>query len=288
MRTKFLFFSLLMVFCSSCMYNEKIQVGELVKEWNQKEILFPKEAVFTRFISDTVCTGIPRSKNKVVIFVDSAGCLSCKLQLTKWKRLMDEVDSLCPDSVPFLFFFESGNVRELQALLKRDNFAHPICLDTYGAFNALNHFPDQLMFQSFLLDSANRVKIIGNPIHNLSVKELYMQELVGVKSLSMVETMIQSDSAAYHYGNVGLGTPVKKMVVLRNTGHEVFHLKGITTSCDCLTAECDWKEIQPGGSASMTVQYTADSPGDFMRFLTIYGNVPAQSISLEFWGTAEP
>ena len=90
---------------------------------------------------------------------------------------MHEVDSLCDGNVPFVFFFQSKNVRELRNILRRDGFSYPICIDTEDSFNKLNRFPDVMTFQTFLVDSGNRVKVIGNPIHNLSVKELYLKEL---------------------------------------------------------------------------------------------------------------
>ena len=51
-----------------------------------------------------------------------------------------------------------------------------------------------------------------------------------------------------------------------------------------------WKlfgEIQPGESAVLTVKYKAEEPGDFWRTITIYGNIPDQSITLDFWGNCQ-
>lgn len=144
-----------------------------------------------------------------------------------------------------------------------------------------------MMFQTFLVDADNRVKVIGNPIHNLSVKELYLKELVGIEAISQHVTMIQADSAEYHYGVVGENMMVSRKIILKNTGKEVFHIKGITTSCDCMTAEYDWDEIPPGGKAAMTVEYKAEEPGDFWRTITIYGNIPSKSVTLDFWGTVK-
>ena len=154
----------------------------LVQEWNGKEIRFPSHPVFTRFVTDTVPYRIPKTDYKVVVFVDSVGCISCKLQLPKWKEFMHEVDSLCEGKVSFVFFFQSANVKELRYILRRDGFSLPVCIDADDSFNSLNHFPGEMMFQTFLVDSENRVKVIGNPIHNLSVKDLYLKELAGIKS----------------------------------------------------------------------------------------------------------
>lgn len=272
------------LFFFSCSNVKKKQVEILVNEWNNKEICFPAHPVFTRQLTDTVLYRIPKSDYKVVVFVDSVGCVSCKLQLSRWKEFMHEVDSLSDGAVPFVFFFQSKDLRELRYILKCDGFSHPVCIDTDDEFNRLNHFPGEMMFQTFLVDSENRVKVIGNPIHNLSVKELYLKELTGMKSNPLPVTTVHSDSVEYHYGTVGENQTESRKVVLHNTGKEVFRIKGVTTSCDCMTVEYGWDEIQPGESAVLTVKYKAEEPGDFWRTITIYGNTPDQSITLDFWG----
>lgn len=272
------------LFFFSCSNVKKKQVEILVNEWNNKEICFPAHPVFTRQLTDTVLYRIPKSDYKVVAFVDSVGCVSCKLQLSRWKEFMHEVDSLSDGAVPFVFFFQSKDLRELRYILKCDGFSHPVCIDTDDEFNRLNHFPGEMMFQTFLVDSENRVKVIGNPIHNLSVKDLYLKELAGIKSDPLPVTTVHSDSVEYHYGTVGENQTESKKVILHNTGKEVFRIKGVTTSCDCMTVEYGWDEIQPGESAVLTVKYKAEEPGDFWRTITIYGNIPDQSITLDFWG----
>jgi hypothetical protein len=92
----------------------------LVQEWQGKEIRFPKEITFTRFVTDTVDYQIPTSDYKVLIYVDSIGCTSCKLQLPKWRKLIARVDSLTGGTVPFLFFFQSKDDKELRYILRRD------------------------------------------------------------------------------------------------------------------------------------------------------------------------
>ena len=198
---------------------------------------------------------------------------------------MHEVDSLSGGNVPFVFFFQTKDVRELRYTLRRDSFLHPVCIDTEDSFYKLNRFPGEMMFQAFLVDSENRVKVIGNPIHNLSIKDLYLKEIAGIEAVSLPVTTLEADSAEYHYGVVGENMTASRKVILKNTGNEVFRIKGTTTSCDCMTAEYDWDEIPPGGKAAMTVKYKAEEPGDFWRTITIYGNVPGKSVTLDFWGT---
>ena len=81
--------------------------------------------------------------------------------------------------VSFLFVFHPKNKKEISFLLKRDRFLYPVFIDEKGDFDALNHFPSDVNFQTFLLDSQNKVLAIGNPVHNKKVRDLYLQIIAG-------------------------------------------------------------------------------------------------------------
>lgn len=284
---KFTTFIFLLLVTTSCQNSGRKQIEQLVEEWTNREILLPEKPVFTRLATDTVSYTIPPARHKIIVFVDSVGCISCKLQLPRWKTLINELDSLSDTTIPFLFFFQTKDVSELKYVFKRDDFSLPVCIDTEDKFYKLNRFPDNMMFQTFLVDADNRVRVIGNPIHNLSVKELYLNEIAGVRSNAWPVTVIQPDSTEYHYGEVNENETVDKRITLYNAGKEVFRIKGVTTSCNCMTVNYGWNEIKSGESAVMTVSYKAEESGDFWRTITIYGNVAKKSFTLDFYGSVK-
>ena len=271
---------------TSCKENKKEEVARLVQEWQGKEINFPKNITFTRFVTDTVDYQIPQSDYKVLIYVDSMGCTSCKLQLPKWKELIAYTDSATGGSIPFLFFFQSKDDKELRYILKRDNFNRPICLDRNNELDKLNRFPQNITFQTFLLDKDNRVVVIGNPIHNLAVKDLYLKQITGIQNKeTLTVTTLEPEKTEYDLGTVLNGTTKEQTVTIRNIGANIFKLKGFTTSCDCTEATCNWQELQPGENGIITVRYKAEQPGDFLRTVDIYGNISNKSLTLSFIGT---
>ena len=287
-RIYYLLYSTAAILLSSCQNPVQDHITQLVEEWQGKEVRFPENPVFTRQLKDTVDYRIPEAEYKVLVYVDSIGCTSCKLQLPKWKELIAYVDSVSGGQVPFLFFFQSKDNKELRYILKRDNFRLPVCVDSQNEFGKLNRFPSELMFQTFLLDKDNRVKVIGNPIHNLSVKELYLKEIAGIKETeALALTQLVPDQEEYDMGIVAENETKKQKVLLKNTGDVPFVIKGITTSCDCTTAEYDWKEIAPDEQKEMVVSYKAEQPGDFWRTVTVYGNIPGQSLTLSLVGRVE-
>ena len=243
---------------------------------------------FTRFVTEPVDYRIPDAEYKVLIYVDSTGCTSCKLQLPKWKELIAHVDSATNGNIPFIFVFQSKDDKELRYILKRDNFARPVCIDRDSRLDKLNQFPQDITFQTFLLDKDNKVKVIGNPVHNLAVRDLYLKQITGIQyQEALPKTTLETERAEYDLGTVREGTTKKQTVTVRNTGTSVFKLKGFTTSCDCTEAIADWKELQPGESGTITVSYEAEQPGDFYRTVERYGNIPNKSLMMSFIGTVE-
>lgn len=275
------------MFTFSCKDKTEERIESLVQEWQGKEIKFPDNPIFTQYVKDTVDYQIPASDYKVVMYVDSIGCVSCKLQLPRWKEFIDQVDSVCNKGVPFLFFFQPKDNQELRRILRIDNFSLPVCIDTEDRFNKLNHFPSEMMFQTFLLDKDNKVVVIGNPIHNLKVRDLYLQKIAGITVNELPETLLVTNQEEYDMGIVGKEETKAQQVILRNNGTEIFKLKGITTSCECTTTEQNWTEIAPGETATLTVYYKAEEPGDFYRTVTIYGNIPGESMMLSFVGKVQ-
>ncbi len=170
-----LFISTIYFACNS--NKQEKDIAQIVTEWQGKEVIFPDDLVFTLFGKDTVDYNIPESNHKILLYVDSVGCTSCKLQLYEWGRLIEEVATLTSGSVPVLLFFHPKDKRELTYLLKRDELSVPVCLDEGDKLNTLNRFPTREDLQCFLLDKDNRVVYIGNPIQNPRIKEMYLSRI---------------------------------------------------------------------------------------------------------------
>ena len=68
---------------TSCQNVERTYLVNTVKEWEGKKIKFPTESVFTQYMCDTMKYDTD-SDFKLMIYVDSIGCTSCKLQFHKW------------------------------------------------------------------------------------------------------------------------------------------------------------------------------------------------------------
>ena len=263
---------LLTIFLSACQDKQKEIITLLVKEWQGKQILFPENMVFTRFASDTTNFVIPTSDYKVLVFVDSIGCTSCKLQLSRWKEFIRYTDSISQKNIPFLFFFQFDDQWEIHSLLIRENFDKPICLDRSDCLNQLNHFPKDIRFQVFLLDKNNKVVVIGNPVHNPNVKELYLEEISRKQPVAPIQTTVKVEKESLLLETIPLGKSKDTLFTLVNTGDQPLVIIDVTTTCGCAQTLFDKHPVQPGESLHIKVGVTPENKGLFDETITVKCN----------------
>jgi hypothetical protein len=282
---------LLLFFLFSCQGDKKTKdITRLVNEWQGKEIVFPENMVFTRYLTDTTDYRIPQSEYRVLVYVDSIGCTSCKLQLSRWKELIAYADSLIAGAVPFLFFFHSKDYQEIRYLLKVDGFGLPVCIDREDRLNKLNRFPSDMTFQTFLLDKDNKVVVIGNPIHNLAVKELYIKHISGqisrASSGGQTRTTIIADVSDIDMGTLATSETRQAVFRLQNTGNNPLVIFDTAVTCGCAVVSYDKFPAAVGESLEVRVNMTPKKSGFFSETITVKTNTE-QYIKLTIRGQAQ-
>jgi hypothetical protein len=154
----------------ACQSKRRTDAEAIVREWTGKEIRFPELTGDTARVLDSLLT----KEYKVLFYVDSTGCTSCRLNLGMWDFLIKESkEVLDKHQIGFLFFFQSKNLQDIPALLHAESFKHPVFIDLQNRINTLNGFPVQSQYQSFLLDKDNKVLMIGNPADQPVIWDLY-------------------------------------------------------------------------------------------------------------------
>lgn len=286
---RYLYLILVLALFSSCKESEKDKIARLVEEWEGKEILFPTHSFFTIQGKDTVDFSFADTDYKVVTYIDSVGCTSCKLQLPRWKQFMQEVDSTVNSNIPFVFYFHPKDMKELRYITRRDAFVYPVCFDEMDDFNQLNQFPGEMTFQTFLLDKDNKVVAMGNPVHNPKVKELYLKVLTGgeaAKAKTPVTKVIQ-DVESVDFGSFPQSEKQERKFTLTNTGQRMLVIYDVITSCGCTKVNYSKEGIRPGEKAELTVIYEAEKAEHFSKTVTIYCNAENSPLRLRVTGKAE-
>ena len=285
-RNNWLLIISVLFLCISCKESPKDHYTKLLQEWMNKEVRFPANPVFTVQGKDTVA--FPMDANyKILTYVDSIGCISCKLRLELWKKLMEEKDF---NNVRFLFFFSPEKKRDIVGTLKSNAFTYPVCIDERKELNRLNHFPTEFGGQTFLLDKNNKILAMGNPIHNPRVKDLYLKIVQGKDTDTETPkplTTIGIDQTSLDMGTFDWRQEQTRTFTLTNTGDKLLTIEMVDTSCGCITVDYDWEPVRPGGSVTLHVTYKAEQPEFFSKTLTVYCNVEEAPLRLTVKGNAE-
>jgi hypothetical protein len=160
----------------SC-HQSKRKAEKIVAEWFGKEVKFSNEIKCLITDSLILCPDIRKENYKILLYVDSIGCMSCRLRLGEWKKIIERADTLFPEKPEFILIFQPkyGKDKEIKQQLKQNGFIYPVFIDVDDKTFILNNFPKEDKFQCFLLDRDNRVVLTGNPVFNPAIWELYKQ-----------------------------------------------------------------------------------------------------------------
>lgn len=262
-----------MVSFSSCKEKTPSEAGRIIAEWKGREIKFPSDAVFTIDGVDTIDYRFNNARYKIVAFADSSGCTSCDLKLSAWIELYRKLESSNLGDIPIVLYVHPKDPKEILYNLSEVGYHHPICIDVNNSFNKLNHLPEQSTYQSFLLDKDNKILLIGNPIHNPKLKELFISEMTGEDSHSGVpQTAASFEKPELDLGVLNIGESRDFAISLKNTGNELMVIHDVSASCGCVSVDYSKEPARPGEAVELRIHYQADKPGVVRKTITVYGN----------------
>lgn len=279
---------ILVLFLISCQNSEEKKISRLVQEWEEKEIVFPDECTFMDIHGDKCPSPSLKAPFKIVYYVDSLGCMSCKLKLEEWNEFINEVDSISGGRVsPFIYFHpKRTDLKELGFIIKSRDFSYPFCVDTLDMFNAKNQFPENDSFHGFLLDESNRVAVIGNPVLNPNIKDLYLQVVSGkeLEEIPAELTQISISERELELGTLEFGKTIKRNVTIKNAGNKPLIIKDVITSCECVKAKVSADSVKPGGNAELMIEFTPDVRGECFREVYVFCNTEESPVGIQIHG----
>lgn len=118
------------------------------------------------------------SKLTLVSYFDTSDCSLCYLQhLELWNDFV-KMEKDYRGIIRFLFIIESRNGEGdlLYEQLGLTNLKHCIYIDVNKTFYRNNlQIPPNRLFHTFLLDQNNRVVLVGDPLRNENIEQLFLQ-----------------------------------------------------------------------------------------------------------------
>lgn len=249
--------------------SDKDRIAEIVEYWQGREIEFP-EVMTDLLTGDTI--NLFNADYIVFTYIDSAGCVSCKMKLVQWKEFYNVIETKVEDNIIGLMIIHSDKKNEIIKNLKRVNYDKPVYIDSIGILNKLNSFPDEYEYQTFLLDKRRRVISIGNPIFIDGTAHLYESILTGEKTFnhSMTNEVVIKNNII----DVGVVKPnqkLNKVVNLRNEGTDTVYIRDTYNSCYCIESIVANKYLPPKQQLNVVLNINTDSiPGFFQHSVNLY------------------
>lgn len=114
----------------------------------------------------------------LVVFNDESDCMSCKVsKLNEWHRFLTQVyDAHHGVNVCYIFSPNNENISNVRTLLSEQNFRHPVFIDSNHIFKKANQWiPLESMYHTFLLDKDNKIVLVGNPLQNQKINQMFFE-----------------------------------------------------------------------------------------------------------------
>lgn len=171
---------LLFIFISLCSCTRHNNVEKVIERLVGKEIVLPVS--LKPYIKNTE-VAIPdfhHNKVKIVVYLDSLGCEDCKLyDLLKMDRLLESHSIFCDEFVVLYILHPSSHLsKNVGGMLEVIDFNYPVFIDFNGDFEKENPFlPSRNLFHSFLLNRENKIILVGSPLNNTKMWDLYNRQI---------------------------------------------------------------------------------------------------------------
>lgn len=284
-------FIVITILLVSCKESEQDKVARLVSEWSGKIIHFPDSICLRSYRNDTVITKYARENFTYTIlnYVDTMGCVSCRLQLPRWKEMMNELDSIYPNKVNCLMVFNPQGKNSLIRQIKNNQFDYFVFIDEKDTLNKMNNFLSEENFTTFLLDKDNRIIAIGNPVLSPRVRELFFN-IISEKNPLRTKQLFTTVSLSRNRVNLGnFSWKLRKNVEIQitNIGELPLVISDVVTSCGCTKVEYVKTPVPPGKSTILNIVYQAEHPEYFDKTVTVYCNIENSYLQVKVRGNAE-
>ena len=125
---------------------------------------------------DFIVPKIYDSELKLVVYMDSMICSPCAIKrMNLWNDLLEDTKKY-DGRLSFYFIFSPKKKDEskLRFAFKNTLFDYPVILDNVYEFKKKNpHLPQNSQLHTFLLDKENKVILVGNPLINIKIEEMF-------------------------------------------------------------------------------------------------------------------
>ena len=160
----------------------------------------------------------------------------------------------------------------LNYLARRNRFEYPIYVDTDHYMSKAYSFPEEVAFQTFLLDKHKKVLVIGNPIYTSEIERMFESIISGKMAFSTDASMfVTVEPNRINLGNLHSYEEVNHSVVISNPSEDSIRIRKIVSSCECTHLEIPDGELPSKSHVEAMLTFNVDTiSGEFDRVIHVY------------------
>lgn len=171
----FLFLSFLISSCNS----KKKEMERTIDQWLGKELILAGQYKSFSIDRDSVkVEKLPQNTLQIVSYINALGCSTCLDQLAEWARFKHENTDYDISLTLVIAIADSKHLLyHNKKLLKAWDIDFVVYFDEKNLFNGNNKLPKNKLLNTFLVDSNNKILLVGTPLAHQKVADLYRQSL---------------------------------------------------------------------------------------------------------------
>ena len=281
MRSRLSIIIIILIIVISCTLTKEEKLKKEMLSCLDKSIIFPEAVVFTSCIDDTISVSLNASF-KVIHYVDSNGCIECRMNLKGWQAFANYLDSVSSNAVKTFIFIHPAKFKYASSPILKANYTQPVCIDMNDEFGITNRELLSHGFNTFLLDDKNRVVAVGYPITTPAIGDVYLKTIQKHLGLDITQEIKRPELYHIDMGIFNWKEPQQYNFVLHNISETTKEIDTIYTSCECTSAYSLKNEILAGDSSIVHISFKAEEPESFIREVFVkYSDNSEDCIQLE-------
>jgi len=247
--------------------NSDYKLHALMNEWIGKKLVLNDDARKAMNANDSL-----RIDYTIVAYVDSTVCMSCRFG--GWQRLVNEMSMYSDNHINSLLIMSAGASKNLENDININNYNLPYVIDKGDSLLKKNDFPESDIFRTFLLDKDGKVVVMGNPLLNDKIYEMFKKHVEKCSSIRYTgeKTTVCLLDSVKELGEIPKSDTSICLFRVVNKGPNVMGLYDIRVSSASLRATSNKNLISSGDTATIKVRITPSMQGRFLGEITFRCN----------------
>ena len=151
--------------------------ASIVKKLTGKELVFTDNLFADTPKDDQSYQDVFQRKSPKIVTLVNFDCGPCRESIKKWKEYLNG------KNITFILIVRGGDEKFYNDIRSKESSSFRyIYYDSDNVFELTNKIPQDTRLRTFLINSENKIRIIGNPLFNKAIAKLYDEETISANA----------------------------------------------------------------------------------------------------------